>query len=100
MRARMFAPVRRWRDWAVVLPLYDGRQCPDCAAVTIGKDARRQHRDWHAARTEYDSQLSDAIASIARRAGIKVAFTDPADAPDGLWSDNEDDEDDDEEEVA
>jgi hypothetical protein len=89
---RLFAPVQRWKDWKTVLPLYDGRQCPDCAAVTIGKDARQQHRAWHVARTEYDSNLSQAVAVIARHAGLKVGFADPENAPDGHWDDDDNDD--------
>jgi Ubiquitin-Binding Zinc Finger len=94
--SRLFAPPQRWRDWKTVLPLYDGRQCPDCAATVIGRHARQEHRDWHVARTEYDSELAQALAVIGRHAGVKVAFADPRDAPDGRWDDEYEDEETDE----
>lgn len=44
------------RDWPVVIPLYDARQCPECCALVSGKAPRRIHEQWH---RELDELFSD-----------------------------------------
>lgn len=67
---RLPALVERWQQWKTVMPLYDGRECPDCGAVCIGKGARRTHREWHIDRTEFDSRAVDALRRLIREAGL------------------------------
>lgn len=43
-----FTRVRfRRGDWDIKLPLYDGRECPECRAVVCGPRARKAHEAWH-----------------------------------------------------
>jgi len=62
-------PVLRFNRWPVVLPLHDGRACPDCGAVVIGRGPRIAHRNWHVQRTEFDTQLFEAVRVMAEYGG-------------------------------
>ena len=37
------------RRWDVVVPMYQLRQCPDCAALVRGPQGQRTHEQWHEA---------------------------------------------------
>jgi hypothetical protein len=88
-------PVRRWLPWETVDPLRDGRRCPDCGSTVHGRGARKDHRDWHIARTEWDTKITQVIARLARHGGLTVAFEEGEDAPEGRYDPEEDDEDED-----
>ncbi len=62
--------VPRWGQWKLVLSLYDGRECPDCGSVCIGKKARQVHRQWHIDRTDFDSRAVDALRRLVVEAGL------------------------------
>jgi hypothetical protein len=65
-----FRAVRRHDQWRVVLSLYDGRACPDCGAVVVGRDYRNAHRHWHTAQTEFDSRLLEAVRRCVLELGL------------------------------
>jgi hypothetical protein len=88
------APLR-WRSWRKVMPLYDGRECPDCGAACIGRQGRQLHRDWHIRRTQWDTQVIDALAEVARRGGLRVGFEAIGEAPEGRYDPEDDDDDED-----
>jgi hypothetical protein len=77
----------RWLDWELTVPIYDGRQCPECGALCVGKQARRAHQQWHMRRTEFDSLTRDALRRLVVAAGLNPVEHDPEDAPDGLYDD-------------
>ena len=56
-----FIRVLHSRKWPVVLPMYDGRRCPDCCAVVIGKHGQKdhwaQHEEMYAWRQEVEERL-------------------------------------------
>ncbi len=56
-----------------MLPLYDGRACPECAAVVIGGAAAViAHRDWHEGWKETQDTTVEALRQIAGKAGLTV----------------------------
>jgi hypothetical protein len=79
----------RWRDWYLSIPVYDGRNCPECGALCIGRGPRKDHQQWHMQRTQFDSLTRDALHRLVRAVGLNPVELDPDDAPDGLY-DNED----------
>lgn len=81
--------VRRWGDWKTVLPLYDGRECPDCRAVVVGRDARRDHKTWHLERTEFDSRVLVALRKLVVAAGLNLVELDQDELPEGRYSYND-----------
>lgn len=58
--------------WRMVLPLYDGRECPDCGVPVLGREARRRHREEHARRREWEEWAQATIVQVARYAGMQV----------------------------
>lgn len=67
----LLAPVRRvYHRWAMVMPLHDGRQCPDCGALVCGRDARRLHRELHMQTEQWQEWVGDTLMQIARHVGI------------------------------
>jgi hypothetical protein len=100
----LLVPSRRvFRGWRKVLPLYDGRECPDCGAVTIGREGRELHRAYHARLGHWQDVTVDVLRALADRAGVKYVEDDAPERPgDGEYSrvsmrenDNYDDEEDD-----
>lgn len=87
---RSFVPFARHRPWKLTMPVYDGRECPDCGACVLGSRARKHHQAWHNQRTDYDSQILAAVKQLARRAGLNVVEAAHEDAPDGLYDDYDD----------
>jgi hypothetical protein len=69
----LLVPGRRvYRGWRKVLPLYDGRECPDCGAVILGRQGRRLHREWHMAERAWKEWAEVTIMQVARKAGLRV----------------------------
>lgn len=80
----LLTPTRRvYHRWRNVLPLYDGRECPDCAAVVCGREARRVHREWHMAAEQWQEWAQSTLLQVARYAGMTV----PELAPQGQGDD-------------
>jgi hypothetical protein len=80
----LLAPARRvYHGWKKVLPLYDGRECPDCGAVVLGREARRLHREYHMAEREWQESIEGLVRQIARYAGMTVVEHDGGEAGDG-----------------
>jgi hypothetical protein len=82
----------RWREWPLTVPIYDGRQCPECGALCVGKSARKDHQDWHMRRTDFDTQVLDAVRQLASRAGLNVVEPQGEESPDGLYEYEDTDE--------
>lgn len=68
----LFQAVRRAKRWPVVLPLYDGRRCPDCGALALGDKGQELHRAHHEAQREWQEQVIEAIRATAAGAGLSV----------------------------
>jgi hypothetical protein len=69
----LLAPARRvYHGWKKVLPLYDGRECPDCGAVVLGREARRVHREHHMAHRAWEEWVTDTLMQLAVHAGLAV----------------------------
>jgi hypothetical protein len=77
----------RWQEWHLSVPIYDGRNCPECGALCVGKEARKAHQAWHMRRTEFDTYMLDAMRIVCDRLGLKVGKPDGEDSPDGLYED-------------
>ena len=78
----MLAPTRRvYHRWRPVLPLYDGRECPDCGAVVCGREARRRHREDHMAREAWEGWVTDTLMQLAAWTGHPVTEAEGKDAP-------------------
>jgi|HubBroStandDraft_1064217.scaffolds.fasta_scaffold10549_2 hypothetical protein len=75
----------RWREWHLSIPIYDGRNCPECGALCVGKGARRDHQAWHMRRTEWDSTMMEAVRRTAIAAGLKPRMMAADDSADGLY---------------
>ena len=69
----LLTPTRRvYHRWRPVLPLYDGRECPDCGAVVCGRESRRSHREWHMAAEAHREWVQSTLLQVARYAGMTV----------------------------
>jgi hypothetical protein len=55
-----FVKIRRTK-WETVLPLAGGRECPECAALVIGKHGQRDHDAWHQEIEDRFDGLSDRL---------------------------------------
>jgi hypothetical protein len=75
----------RWREWYLSIPIYDGRNCPECGALCVGSGPRRDHQGWHTARTEFDTHLLEAVRQLAERLGLNVVEPRGDESPDGLY---------------
>jgi prophage tail gpP-like protein len=53
------------------MPLYDGRECPDCGAVCLGSKAVDRHERHHVDQLNWQESLLQAIERIARAAGLR-----------------------------
>lgn len=42
-----FKVVFRRDKWPVVVPMYQLRQCPECAALVRGAEGQKGHQEWH-----------------------------------------------------
>lgn len=82
---RALIPADRWRDWELSVPIYDGRRCPDCGALCVGKRARKAHQGWHQARTEFDTMIVEAIRKTAIGAGLTPRMMAADRSPDGMY---------------
>ena len=93
---RILVPVRRPQTrWKVIIPIYDGRECPDCGAICCGDAAVSRHERWHVDTinwedrvTEWQRKLTSSLAALFRKSGLGVTFEGPDE-------DDEDDDDDD-----
>jgi hypothetical protein len=85
---RSFVRMDRWLDWKLVIPIYDGRQCPECGGLVVGVKARKAHQEWHTARTEWDSHIREAIRRLAAELGLNVREPRREDAPDGIYDED------------
>jgi hypothetical protein len=69
----LLAPKRRiYHRWRTVLPLYDGKECPDCGVPVLGREARRIHREEHMRRQEWEQWVENTVRQIATFAGMTV----------------------------
>jgi hypothetical protein len=69
----LLAPARRiYHGWRKVLPLYDGRECPDCGAVVLGREGRRLHREYHMAERAWQEWATDSLMQLAVHLGMAV----------------------------
>lgn len=77
--------IQRWVGrWPVLLPLYDGRECPDCGAIVIGRHGKNLHREYHRHRDDWEAHANEAIRVLAEQAGIRFEITEPpAELPGG-----------------
>lgn len=58
--------------WPIVMPLYDGRQCPMCSAVVLGWRAQQLHEGEHNARAEWEEWAVATIYALAEKAGLEL----------------------------
>jgi hypothetical protein len=56
----------RREKWPVVMPIANGRQCPDCLAVVIGPEGQRGHGEWH---QEIEERFNDLDSGRDPRRG-------------------------------
>jgi hypothetical protein len=69
----ILTPKRRvYHRWRSVLPLYDGRECPDCGVPVLGREARRVHRELHMAQQAWQEWVGDTLMQLARWTGHPV----------------------------
>lgn len=58
--------------WPIVMPLYDGRQCPMCSAIVLGWKAQELHENEHNARAEWEDWAVETIYELCARAGVEL----------------------------
>jgi hypothetical protein len=69
----LLAPQRRvYHRWRMILPIYDGRECPTCGALICNREGRRLHREWHMRREAWEEWVVSTIIQIAEFAGMEV----------------------------
>lgn len=69
----LLTPTRRvYHRWRTVLPLYDGKACPDCGAPICGREDRRLHRERHMADEAWREWAQSTLQQVARFAGMTV----------------------------
>lgn len=80
----LLAPARRvYHGWRKVMPLYDGRECPDCGAVVLGREGRRLHREYHLRLEHWQDMAAAAIRTIAKHCGLTIQESDEDSKPGG-----------------
>ena len=90
---RLLQPKRRFaRSWDVMLSLYDGRECPECWGIVIGRAGQAGHQRYHQDRMRFDSLTRDAIRALAEAAGLSVGELAAEDMPDGVFADEDQDD--------
>jgi hypothetical protein len=72
---------RKRPKWAVVLPLYDGRECPYCFAIVCGTAAKFAHDRWHHEQGDIQRMLTEALEKLAGHAQLTVRKRDPDGGP-------------------
>jgi hypothetical protein len=80
----LFQSVRRAKRWPIVIPIYDGRRCPDCGGTVLADKAQELHRAWHEAQREWQEGVIEAIRSTAAGAGLSVGEAPSGGEIDGL----------------
>lgn len=71
----ILVPVRRPQTrWKQVIPVYDGRECPDCGAVCLGPKMQSRHERWHVDQLHWQERLIKSLAGVFRKAGLGVVF--------------------------
>ena len=65
--------IRQYRNWHVVLPLDDGRECPDCRVPVVGEEACIAHIRKHETDTEWANQVVVALHRLCAVTGLTVA---------------------------
>jgi hypothetical protein len=68
----LFQAVRRAKRWPVVIPIYDGRRCPDCGALVLGDKGQDLHRAHHEAQLHWQEAITEALRQTATGAGLSV----------------------------
>ena len=58
--------------WPIVMPLYDGRQCPACSAVVLGWQAQQVHETHHREQDEFNAHLLTAAKQLAEKLGATI----------------------------
>jgi hypothetical protein len=67
---RVFTRTPKWR---VVIPVSDGRECPDCYAIVRGRDGQAGHEQWHADNDPEDDDDDDGpVVSRYRALGVYI----------------------------
>lgn len=67
----LLTPTRRvFHRWRLVIPLQDGKECPDCGAVVCGREGRRLHREWHMHTGRWQEWVGDTLMRLAGELGI------------------------------
>ena len=75
-RAGMLRGNKWRREWRIVMPLYDGRECPECGACCIGRESQRTHWDWHNEQREWQGTANQNFELLARKSGLPFGFED------------------------
>lgn len=66
----LFQSVRRAKRWPVVIPIYDGRRCPDCGALVLADKGQELHRAWHEAQLGWQDGIVEAMHQLVTAAGL------------------------------
>jgi hypothetical protein len=69
----LFQTVRRIKRWPVVIPIYDGRRCPDCSALVSGDIGQETHRAWHEAHLGWQEGVWENTQRLAAKLGMAVS---------------------------
>lgn len=79
----------QWREnWRLVNPIYDEQECPQCAALCSGKEAKWKHREEHMKDQEFKERMERNIRVIAEKLGANIRYADEID-DDNTESDEE-----------
>lgn len=70
--------VQRWIGrWPVLLPLYDGRECPRCGAVVIGRQGKHLHQAEHRRTDNWEEHVLEAIRILCAHVGVRFELDIP-----------------------